>query len=130
MMEKVVIDASFLMSIFLDDEKVISGYEDIETKLLNGKFELFAPPILMFELNNVLLVAVKRKRLKIRGALSILREIELLGIQVVNVDQTLMFRLAQRIGLTAYDASYVWLARKMGVELLTHDKKMFRGRTS
>ena len=32
--------------------------------------------------------------------------------------------LAERIGLTAYDASYLWLARRTGAELVTLDRRL------
>ncbi|HZT90151.1 MAG TPA: type II toxin-antitoxin system VapC family toxin [Stellaceae bacterium] len=32
--------------------------------------------------------------------------------------------LAEAAGLTAYDASYLWLARALGAELVTLDRKL------
>jgi predicted nucleic acid-binding protein len=32
--------------------------------------------------------------------------------------------LAERIGLTTYDASYLWLARRTGAELVTLDRRL------
>ncbi|MGH8324835.1 MAG: type II toxin-antitoxin system VapC family toxin, partial [Steroidobacteraceae bacterium] len=40
----------------------------------------------------------------------------------VNLSETII--LAERTGLSAYDASYLWLAREMCVELVTLDNKL------
>jgi predicted nucleic acid-binding protein len=40
----------------------------------------------------------------------------------VDHDQTA--GLALETGLTAYDASYLWLARRLGAELVTLDKAL------
>jgi predicted nucleic acid-binding protein len=34
--------------------------------------------------------------------------------------------LAARTGLTAYDASHLWLARQLGAELVTLDRRLER----
>ena len=33
-------------------------------------------------------------------------------------------RMANKLGLSAYDASYLWLARILGVELVTLDDRL------
>ncbi len=47
-----------------------------------------------------------------------------LPIQLRDVDFPQVVELANRYGLTAYDASYLWLARNMNVELVTLDKDL------
>jgi predicted nucleic acid-binding protein len=49
-----------------------------------------------------------------------------LPIEVIEVDQEQTVRIAIQTGLTTYDASYVWLAREVGGELITLDKIMLR----
>ncbi len=39
---------------------------------------------------------------------------------------TVPLDLATETGLTAYDASYLWLARQLGAELVTLDQQLAR----
>ena len=47
-------------------------------------------------------------------------------IETTQVDFNETVGLAERCGLSLYDASYLWLARHLGVELVTLDKKLER----
>ena len=46
------------------------------------------------------------------------------SVEEVAVDHDGALKLAVTTGLTAYDASYLWLARKLGAELVTLDKQL------
>lgn len=45
-------------------------------------------------------------------------------VGVVEVDQGEALVLAERSGLSAYDASYLWLARRVSAELVTLDRQL------
>jgi len=45
-----------------------------------------------------------------------------LAIEDVAVDHDKPLELAATTGLTAYDASYLWLAGQLGAELVTLDR--------
>jgi predicted nucleic acid-binding protein len=47
-----------------------------------------------------------------------------LRVETIAVDQAAIVDLAEATGLTAYDASYLWLARALGAELVTLDRKL------
>lgn len=47
-----------------------------------------------------------------------------LGVEAVSVDADAVVELALSTGLTAYDASYLWLARRFGADLVTLDKAL------
>ena len=49
-----------------------------------------------------------------------------LDIEEIAVDPAGVVRLARSTGLTAYDASYLWLARDLGAELVTLDQRLAR----
>ena len=45
-------------------------------------------------------------------------------VGLVEVDHGEALALAERTGLTAYNASYLWLARRMTSELVTLDRQL------
>ncbi len=47
-----------------------------------------------------------------------------LPMEIVSVDLAEAVSIADRFGLSAYDASYLWLARALDAELVTLDKKL------
>ncbi len=49
-----------------------------------------------------------------------------LGVEEIAVDHDGALELAAATGLTAYDASYLWLARQLGAELVTLDRQLAR----
>jgi predicted nucleic acid-binding protein len=92
-------------------------------KRLSG-CNLHAPALLRFELANVCL---RKIRAHPRGRDALLAQHRgslALPIQHHPVDLTQAVELAERFNLTAYDASYLWLARALGCELVTLDKRL------
>jgi predicted nucleic acid-binding protein len=49
-----------------------------------------------------------------------------MDINQTEVDLTEVVILAQQTGLTSYDASYLWLARRLQAELVTLDMQLAR----
>jgi predicted nucleic acid-binding protein len=47
-----------------------------------------------------------------------------LPVRLMAVDHDAVFELAKQTGLTAYDASYLWLAQELGAELVTLDGQL------
>jgi hypothetical protein len=47
-----------------------------------------------------------------------------LGLEEIAVEHDKALELAAATGLTAYDASYLWLARELGAELVTLDRRL------
>jgi predicted nucleic acid-binding protein len=86
--------------------------------------ELAAPPLLQFELANVCLIKCRRypeQRDRLLAAFDLRKR---LGIRAVEVNHGEVVLLAERTGLTAYDASYLWLARVLDAEIVTFDRKL------
>ena len=46
------------------------------------------------------------------------------GIRKMDVEFVEAIELAERLQLSLYDASYLWLARHLGAELVTLDEKL------
>jgi predicted nucleic acid-binding protein len=77
-----------------------------------------------FEVANVCLKKIRRhpdQRDALMMAFGMLARME---IGIVEVDHGEALALAERTGLTAYDASYLWLARRMSSELVTVDRQL------
>ena len=49
-----------------------------------------------------------------------------IDVRLEAVSSSALLPLALETGLTAYDASYLWLARNLGCELLTFDERLAR----
>jgi predicted nucleic acid-binding protein len=85
---------------------------------------LAAPELLFFEVASICLKKLKRypeRRQNILKAFEMLRR---LAIESVEVDYAEVVLLAERNGLTVYDASYLWSARRLRSELVTLDKRL------
>jgi predicted nucleic acid-binding protein len=86
--------------------------------------ELIAPALLPFEVANTCVKKMRRypdQRDALMAAFGMLDRME---VGVVEIDQGEALLLAEQSGLTAYDASYLWLARRTGSELVTLDRQL------
>jgi predicted nucleic acid-binding protein len=113
-----VVDASALAALLFGEPEA----EAVAARLDGAR--LVAPGLLAFELAKV--CVVKRRRHPERGE-AIQAGFNLrgrLGVTEIAVDHDAVVELALATGLTAYDASYLWLARQLGVELVTLDKAL------
>ena len=113
-----VVDASALAALIFSEPEA-----DIVAGRLEGA-RLAAPSLLDYELANVCLVKMRRepdRRDALRAAYRIAHR---LRIESVAVDRFGVLELAEATGLTAYDASYLWVARALGAELVTLDRKL------
>ncbi len=85
---------------------------------------LVAPALLPFEIANICLKKVRRhpdQRDALIAAFEMLGRME---VGVMDVDHGDVLGLAERSGLTTYDASYLWLARRTSSELVTLDRQL------
>lgn len=96
---------------------------------LTGK-RLLAPELLFFEVASICLKKLKRypeNRHRILEAFGMLRRLDM---EVVEVNETEVVLLAERYGLTAYDGSYLWLAKRVKAELVTLDRDLQKAYSS
>jgi predicted nucleic acid-binding protein len=115
-----VVDASALAAILFDEPEG----EHVAEQLRGGRIK--APALLEFELANVRLLKSKRHpedRQTLVQAFGPRRESD---VEYVAVDCDAGLRLGLEVGLTPYDASYLWLARTFGAELTTLDRQPMR----
>jgi len=104
---------------------LLFGEPEAETvaDLLEGA-SLVAPALLSFELTNVCLIKMRRHPDQQSALTSAFRLRDRLGVRETAVNHDEMLDLATSTGLTAYDASYLWLSRYLGVELVTLDRQL------
>ena len=93
--------------------------------LLSGA-DIYAPMLLAYELTSI----ARRKVLTYPGKSASIEQALLtalsLPIQWSDVDHLTVMRMAVAADITTYDASYLYLARKMGAALVTFDKQLER----
>ena len=83
-----------------------------------------APALLEYEVANVCWHKCRQQpaaAAALRQAFGLLAEMDL---QLHDVDHSAVLDLALETGLTGYDASYLWLARQLGVPLVTLDRRL------
>lgn len=113
-----VVDASaFAALLFAEPEA-----ETIAERLTGAR--LAAPALLDVELANVCLTKIRRQPSQREALSAAFRLAHRLKVETVAVDHAAALDLAEATGLTAYDASYLWLARALGAELVTLDRKL------
>jgi predicted nucleic acid-binding protein len=114
-----VVDASALAALLFAEPEADSIAQRLEGA------RLVAPSLVDFELANVCLTKMRRQpknRDALRAAFHLLHR---LRVETVAADHPAILNLAEATGLTAaHDASYLWLARALGAELVTLDRKL------
>ena len=108
-----VVDASALAAILFAEPEA----EAIAERLKGAR--LAAPSLLEYELANVCLTKIRRQPSQREALRAAFRLVQRLKVETVAVDHAAVLDLAEATGLTAYDASYFWLARSLGGELVT-----------
>ncbi|MEO7274618.1 MAG: type II toxin-antitoxin system VapC family toxin [Vicinamibacterales bacterium] len=116
----VVVDASALAALLFGEPAQVAVADR-----LRGA-ELVAPALLTYELANVAHQKVRRRTLSDTLALEALDRFRALSVRLEPDEPEDVFRLARDTGLTAYDAAYLLLARRLGAPLVTLDDKLRR----
>jgi predicted nucleic acid-binding protein len=119
----VVFDCSVTLAWFLNDER--TAFTDTAFELLE-RAECWVPYLWRLEFPNALLVAERRKRLGREQRLEILDNAAQLALRTDHTvpDIRSLSALAERRGLTLYDASYLELAVRSGFDLITLDRQL------
>jgi predicted nucleic acid-binding protein len=79
-----------------------------------------------YELASVCLKKISADPERRAALLDALTTLDEMGIEIVPIDQVRVVPLAVRLGLTSYDASYLWLAQHLEAELVTLDRRLQR----
>jgi predicted nucleic acid-binding protein len=118
-----VLDASVAVAWCFDDET--TEFTETVLDLVAAGAEVLIPSIWPLEVANALLVAERRKRIALAKVTAILLRISGLTIAVRPIDPKYAFEhilpMARQLGLSQYDAAYLELAVREGLELATLD---------
>lgn len=112
---KVVVDASALAAVLFGEPEAPQVAERL------GDSALVAPTLFSYEIANICWKKLRRypeKREALLEAFSLLGRMKIEEVEV-SIPEVLL--LADRENLTVHDASYLWLSRKLGLELVTLD---------
>jgi predicted nucleic acid-binding protein len=113
-----VVDASALGAVLFAEPEG----EAVAALLRGGS--LVAPNLLGYEISNVCLSKLRASPMQRGDFLAAFANWTELGIELVAVDHAAVLQLAEQLTLTSYDASYLWLARRIGAELVTLDRRL------
>jgi predicted nucleic acid-binding protein len=124
---QIVIDASSALSEILPDEKQPSPkIRKYFLRFENQEIDFLAPMLLKYEMANALKSAVLQKRLALNLAKEILVKFLQLPIIYIETDFQKALDLAIKHKISAYDASYIQLAKTRNLKFISLDAKLTR----
>jgi predicted nucleic acid-binding protein len=115
-----VVDASAIVALLFNE----LAREEIVPKLRHAT--LHAPSLMEFEVANACLKKIRAAPAERQALLEAFSLMDALSIFLETVNLEAAIALAEQTKLSLYDASYLWLARALGAELVTLDDKLER----
>ena len=121
----IVIDASIVVKLAKKEEGTDRA-NLLKEKHIKGEERIVVPPLLFYEVANALLYAKDLEDKEICDFLEILDELDFEIIELSIKDIIKATILGRKKGITVYDASYLILAEKLGVNFITADLNLFK----
>jgi len=125
---KFVIDCSIAIAFFFKDERTEKIDKLFESIKKSNDIEIFVPSIFYSEFLNVMLIGERRKRTNyetIKKSLKIIKEFNLVQENFEGYELKVL-DLAKKYDLSIYDASYLELAVRKNIPLISQDKKLIK----
>ena len=116
----IVVDASAVLAVLFEEPSANA----VEDRIIGQ--EMVAPVLLAFEIANACVTRKRRQPPLSLASADLYALYEEWGVRLVPVDYPGIIALAEAARLTAYDASYLWLAQYLGCELVTLDRRLSR----
>jgi predicted nucleic acid-binding protein len=118
-----VLDCSITMAWFFKDESD-SYSSNILEQLTNS--QAWVPTIWSLEVANAFLSAESRKRISAADVAQAIAQIRSLPIkrEEINADSATLIDIGRRYHLSVYDATYLDLAMRLGLDLASKDSKL------
>jgi predicted nucleic acid-binding protein len=124
-----VIDSSLAAAWCFPDER--TEYANAVLRTISAPVAAIAPRLWAYEVRNAVLMGLRRKRIAQADALEFLGSIRALPIRLADpVSYDGVFSLAERHGLTVYDAAYLDLAIREGLPLASLDNALCKAALS
>lgn len=127
--KKFAVDSSVVLSWLFEDELSKSSSAILDS-IIYESYTCLAPYLIRFEVPNAVLMALKRKRISHEIAKKILVFFDILPIEIDTGSQLqttkTIYSIAEKHGLTIYDASYLELAMRLQLNLATYDKDLIK----
>jgi predicted nucleic acid-binding protein len=122
-MASLVIDSSLAAAWCFPDER--TDYTNAVLLAVSAPLEAVAPRLWAYEVRNSVLMGLRRKRLTRADAHKFFQAVKSLPIRLSDpVSYDDVFSLADRHGLTVYDAAYLDLALREGLPLASLDNAL------
>ncbi|HLE49951.1 MAG TPA: type II toxin-antitoxin system VapC family toxin [Patescibacteria group bacterium] len=112
-----VVDASIIVKLLIEEDGSAVVRELVK------KEEMVVPDLLFIEVANTLATKTRLSPVQVKEGLELVYE---LGLRVENTDKKLLVEaaaMAKQKGTAVYDMLYAVLAKRLGVELMTADRK-------
>jgi predicted nucleic acid-binding protein len=121
-----IVDASVILKAYFRDETGQARPQTLIRAHALGSIELRGPHLLVYEVTNAVLQAVRRQRLSLETAQEILTAFEDLTIPLESVSSAQVLTIAHRFDRSAYDAAYLALAESLNARLITGDHRLYQ----
>jgi predicted nucleic acid-binding protein len=122
------IDASFLLKLFLPEERSDRAHE-IWSSWIEDSVEVVAPTLIIFEAASVIRNKTHRELLNERDAAEIIERMKRMDMTLVYTDELLesAWEIGSRLRAPAlYDCFYLALAQLLSVPMWTADAKLYQ----
>jgi len=126
---RLVVDASVAVKWIIPGEPWEKEAKALKNGIVLGRLEAYAPELIVYELASAISKAVKSKVLEPQDGAEALKAVGFLGINLVQVswqEAAEILGLATTTGLTTYDATYLWLSKRLKAKLVTADEELKR----
>ena len=114
----VVIDASALLAVLLDEPE-----REMIVESTKGA-SLVAPASLVYEVSNALSSLMRRQSLSIAESITVYHAFVRISIRLIEPDMQAAILVSGEESIYAYDAYFIVCAERMGIPLLTLDRKL------
>jgi predicted nucleic acid-binding protein len=123
-----VVDASVGIKLFVDEAYSEQAHRLFEKLSIDPPVELHVPDLFFIECANILWKYTLRYKRPVEDSLADLADLGRLALRVTSTADLMedALSLAVQTGLTAYDACYANLARRLDMPLVTADEPLCR----
>lgn len=116
----IVVDTNILAYLMIESERTA-----VVREVLTADAEWAAPMLWRSEFRNILSTYLRQSRMNMTDAVGFYDDAEalLLGREHLGDSRTIL-RLAEQSGHSAYDCEFIAVAKRLGVPLVTSDRKL------